>query len=359
MARRPALFKNADRPWAPPFPDPAASRALREVVEAEKPDIVHGHDWLARSFLPLKRQSGARLVISLHYYTRSCAKKSLMRQNAPCAGPGPLRCLLCSAGHYGLAKGPAVAATNWLAGGAEGQAVDAYIAVSRATADGNGLAAGEERLRLIPNFLPPAETAGIDVESYLARLPREPFLLFVGDLRPDKGIDVLLAAYARLRGAPPLVLIGKRWPESPAAMPANVHFLEKWPNAAVRAAWQRAEIGVVPSVWPEPFGIVVIEALAAGTPVVASRAGGIPEIIGDGREGLLVPPGEPGPLADALERLLADPALRTCMSLAARARARRYTAEAVVPQIERVYLDLLERQDPPSRAWHLPQNARH
>ena len=61
---------------------------MRHVVAREWLEIVHGHDWLARSFLPLKAWSGAKLAMSLHYYTIACAKKSLMYHNAPCSGPG-------------------------------------------------------------------------------------------------------------------------------------------------------------------------------------------------------------------------------------------------------------------------------
>src|SRR5262245_42270280 len=72
------LHSEPKRPWAPPFADPEITLALRRVLAREQPDIVHGHDWLSRSFLPLKRASRAKLVVSLHYYTYSCAKKNLM-----------------------------------------------------------------------------------------------------------------------------------------------------------------------------------------------------------------------------------------------------------------------------------------
>jgi alpha-maltose-1-phosphate synthase len=93
----------------------------------------------------------------------------------------------------------------------------------------------------------------------------------------------------------------------------------------------------VPSVWAEPFGIVVIEAMAAGCAVVASRSGGIPEIAEDGVSGVLVPPGDVIGLRGALAELLADPGRRTELGDAARARAASFTAAAVVPQLVEVY----------------------
>jgi glycosyltransferase involved in cell wall biosynthesis len=94
---------------------------------------------------------------------------------------------------------------------------------------------------------------------------------------------------------------------------------------------------VVPSVWAEPFGIVVIEAMAGGTPVVASNIGGIPEIIDDGVSGVLVKPGDAAALRNALTGLIDNPAARLAMGDAARRRADDFKAEAVVPMLEDVY----------------------
>lgn len=337
------LFSHPGRPWAPPVPDPAALWALRRVVERERPDIVHGHDWLARSFLPLKAWSGTKLVMSLHYYTLACAKKSLMVDEAPCSGSGFTKCLRCSADHYGLGKGIPVVFSNWATGAAERSLVDMFLPVSWATAVGNGLIASRLPFEVIPNFVPDNTVVRQDDrESYLAQLPDEGFLLFVGDLRRFKGLDVLLCAYAQLDNAPPLVLIGKVWAETPVEFPRNVVVLRNWPNHAVMEAWRRCLVAVVPSVWPEPFGIVVIEAMASARPVIASQIGGIPDLVVDGETGILVAPGDPVALRQAIERLLADPGLRERMGQAGQRKVREFQASAVVPRIEAVYSKLLQ-----------------
>jgi glycosyltransferase involved in cell wall biosynthesis len=317
---------------------------LHQVIRRQQPEIVHGHDWMARSFLPLKGWSRARFVVSLHYYTRSCAKKNLMYRDAPCSGPGFFKCLECGARHYGTIKGTTAVVANWGMSAGERAAVDRFISVSQATAEGNGLSPSQPKQHVIPNFLPLRSTAPVEpLDSYLPQLPQGDFMLFVGDLRPMKGVDILLKAYASLPDAPPLVLIGKVWPDTPAEMPANAIVLRNWPNAAVMEAWRRSAIALVPSVWAEPFGIVVIEAMAGATPVIASRIGGIPEIVVDGESGLLVPPGDAQALAAAMQRLIQDTELRRRMGCAAKVRAAQYEASAVVPRIEALYRQLLSQ----------------
>ncbi len=280
--------------------------------------------------------------MSLHYYTLACAKKNLMAHAVPCDGPGVGKCLNCAAHHYGAAKGTATVLANWGMAAAERVLVDMFISVSQATAVGNRLDASAVPHAVIPNFVPdPGPVSPARTAAYLAQLPQEPFLLFVGDLRPIKGLTVLLEAYAGLAGAPPLVLIGKRWPDTPAELPPNTCVLHDWPNEAVRAAWERSLIGLAPSLWREPFGIVVIEAMAGGSPVIAARVGGIPEIVVDGETGLLVPPGDAAALRAAMARLIDSADLRQAMGQAARRRAAAYAVSAVVPRIEAVYRGVL------------------
>ena len=336
------LFSDAKRRHVPPFPDPGLVLGLRRVVATERPEIVHAHNWLVHSFLPLKAWSGARLVLTLHDYSLICAKKSLMYRGAPCSGPGVLKCLGCASDHYGIAKGLPTAAANWAMSRFELGMVDAFLAVSQATALGNRLTGNRRRARVIPNFLPDdLPSHGDDYAELLALLPKEDFLLFVGDLRLFKGIDVLLRAYAGLQNAPPLVLIGRKCADTPTSFPPNVVVFDTWPRGAVLEAWRRSIVGLLPSVGLETFGIVVLEAMEAGRPVVASRIGGLADIVLDGETGFLVPPGDSEKLGQALARLLADPDLRERMGRAAKERAAEYKASRIVPRIEHVYNELL------------------
>ncbi|MBI2889339.1 MAG: glycosyltransferase family 4 protein [Nitrospirae bacterium] len=104
----------------------------------------------------------------------------------------------------------------------------------------------------------------------------------------------------------------------------------------------RTAVAVVPSE-QEPFGRVLIEAMAAGVPVVATRVGGIPEIVTDGENGLLVPPANPEKIAEAVCALLDDPTLRQRLARAGRETVRRrFAAPTIARQVERVVLDVLE-----------------
>ena len=88
----------------------------------------------------------------------------------------------------------------------------------------------------------------------------------------------------------------------------------------VWTVWDACDIAVVPSIEPEPFGLVAIEAMASGKAVVATARGGLLDIVEDKKSGLLVEPGDAGALADALERLIKDPDLRRSLGEAGRAR---------------------------------------
>ena len=337
------LFSKDPRKHAPPFPDPETTRALHKLIEKERPGIVHAHNWMIYSFLPLKQKSRARLVVTLHDYSLGCAIKRLMYQGSPCKGPALSKCLGCAREHYGLVKGPPVVLANRVMSVVEKKNVDQFITVSSALISGNQLSGSGVPVQVIPNLIPlDANGASPDLDSRLADLPKE-YMLFVGDLSRDKGIEILLDAYRGLQNAPALVLIGRRCDHTPERFPKNVHYMGTWPHAAVMAAWQKACLGLVPSLWQEPFGVVAIEAMASGKPVIAANTGGLSDIIIDGETGLLVPPGESRALRKAMERLIADKTLRERMGRAARARAAGYQADQVVAQIEQVYFSLLER----------------
>jgi glycosyltransferase involved in cell wall biosynthesis len=202
---------------------------------------------------------------------------------------------------------------------------------------GNGLLDSNLPYDIIPNIVRPVETRPSIMDPRLGHLPRDRFFLFVGDIERYKGVRVLLDAYASLRDPPPLVLIGKLGPDTPARFPAGVRVLVDWPNDLVQEAWRRCLAAVVPSVWPEPFGLVATEAMAAGRPVVASRIGGIPDIVTDGVSGILVRPADPRSLAGALRSVASDDELEGRLARGASVDVGRFAPNRVLPRLERAY----------------------
>lgn len=169
-----------------------------------------------------------------------------------------------------------------------------------------------------------------------------PIVGFVGRIEPRKGpLDLVRAAPAIRAGAPGsrIVLVGDDPYDSAPGYAAQVHAardVEHVPWVADGAAVMRhLDVLVAPS-RQEPFGTVLAEAMAAGTPVVATRVGGLAEVVADGETGRLVEPGRPAELAAAVLEVLAR---REEMGAAARERARRFGADAYADRVEAILLE--------------------
>ncbi len=177
---------------------------------------------------------------------------------------------------------------------------------------------------------------------------RTPVVAVVGRLTSEKGQDVLLQALARLDGrrAPILIIIGGG-PEQGAlremsralGVDGRVRFLGV--RTDVPEVLRAADIVVLPSRY-ESGGLALMEAMASGLPVIASNIGGVPDLIRDGEEGLLVPAGEPEPLADAIDRVVRDPRLAARLAEAGKAKVRRdHTIERTARILQGLYTQLL------------------
>ncbi len=343
MQRVRSLFKEKERRPSPPFPDPEALWALRRIIINERPDIVHAHNWLVHSFTPLKAWSKAKLVVTLHDCSLVCAKQGFVYHGSLCSGPGLTKCLGCSTENYGFTKGVPLTLANWAWGRVEQETVDMFLPVSKAIAEANQLDRREIPYQIIPNFVP--NDVGVlpaAPDSLLAQLPMDNYLLFVGNVGHDKGVEVLLRAYAEMGSEIPLILIGQLEAGFSATFPPNIRLLQSWPHAAVMHAWSHCTVALMPSICPDACPTVTMEAMAMGRPVVASRIGGLPDIVADGETGFLTAPGDWCALRRAIQRLLDDPALGGCMGARAKQRVVEFQARTVVPRIEQVYQELLQ-----------------
>jgi len=218
------------------------------------------------------------------------------------------------------------------------------IAVSEAAARFGG-GPHPERIRIIPN--------GVDVDLFASATPADlgegpgPTLLFVNRLDPRKGFRVAIEAFARLAPDHPtlrLVVAGDGTERGavgglPPALRPRVRMLGAVPHDDLPPYHAAADVFVGPALGRESFGIVLVEAMAAGLPVVASDIDGWREVVRDGVDAILVPPGDPAALAEAVRSVLGDPALAARLAAAGRVRAETYRWDVVMERIEGAYRD--------------------
>jgi glycosyltransferase involved in cell wall biosynthesis len=318
-------YEDPSRPFHPPIPDPMARRTLRQVLDDVRPDIIHAHTWLGVS-LPRRRR--VPLVLTAHDYALICQLHTLHRTtDEACDGPSFAMCVRCARRRDGLAR--ATLMTPATVAGRRLLRPDAVITLSQHVAD-----------VLRPYVSAPIDVCGgllptaVTSEATPRGLPTTPFVLFAGDPARHKGIDVLLEAWRHPRLTDVALVVAATRPVELDQRNVTVVHLDR---AQMPAAWRAATIAVVPSRWAEPFGMSAMEALAAGTPVVASDVGALGEVVRDGIDGVLVPPDDVPALAAAVRGLLDDEERRRRFADAARSGAARFLPTAVAARIDLVY----------------------
>jgi len=214
-----------------------------------------------------------------------------------------------------------------------------------------------ERVVLAPYF---PGVPGLPDESLPSR-PDGHTLLFAGRLTPEKGLEYLLRSLRHLGGRWRLVVNGDGPDLARAtALARRFRLLDRiefagWSSRQqLLRCYEAADVVVVPSVWPEPFGLVGIEAMAYGRPVVAFRSGGIPEWLAHGETGFLVENGDVAGMGQRIGELLADPQLRLRMGRAARDMVRReFSPARHLAAVDRGLSLAVERAPPVGRSYEM------
>ena len=341
-------WKSLDKPYHPPFPDPLVARQIRRIIEQDRPDAVHAHNWMIYSYLAFKKPEHPPVLWMQHDYSLACPKKTRLYSegDGSCPGASLSRCLSCSAEQYGRAKGAVTTLGLYASDATLLRRADKIIANSAAVARRAEEAIGiNGAVEVVGSFVEGTleqEANSVPRPNFLPT--RDDYILFVGGLGPHKGLTDLLTAYELLgRDAPPLVVLGIPMAGQPVRWPDGVTVRENVSHAQVMAAWKHCRFGVVPSQWEEPFGLVALEASAMGKAVIATNVGGLPDVVLDGRTGILVPCRNPEALAQAMRVLLTNPARAAELGAAGKEHVSALTVNRVAPRLDQMLEELVDK----------------
>lgn len=300
---------------------------LTTMLHVERPDVVHIHNTfplLSPSVLAACADAGVPAVATLHNYTMVCAPGTLFRDGevcTDCVGSSPLPAV-----RHGCYRGSSVAtvplAANLIANRRRWwSTVARFFCIS-----------ASQRALLIQSGMPAARLSvkhNFVQDPVVRRTGAGEHLLYLGRLAEEKGLRLLMAAWDSFGGGAgvPLVIAGAgplqdevaRW----SSGRSDVRYLGLRTAKECRDLTAQAVAVVVPSAWLETFGLVVVEAMAAGVPAVAAAHGSFVELIEDEVTGLLHRPGDATDLADCLLRISADPQRNRELGIAGRRRYER------------------------------------
>jgi phosphatidyl-myo-inositol alpha-mannosyltransferase len=288
---------------------PGAWRRIRSAMRSFDPDLIHAHEPLTPSTSMLAVLAAEAPVVATFH--ASLDRSRLMEL----AGP----------------------ALRQVSG-----RIDAAVAVSD-TAASFVRRVVRVPLEIVPN--------GVDVRAFsdpgrpVEGLPAGPKILWVNRLDPQKGFELMLRAFEQIAsevGEVHLLVAGDGRDRVllrslPGDIRSRILRLGTVAHEALPRYHAAADVFVSPATGQESFGIVLVEAMAAGVPVVASDIEGYREVVRDGVDGLLVPPNDPNALAAAIRRVLSEPELAAALKAAGRSRAQAFSWQAVAPRLEAVY----------------------
>ena len=331
------------------------ARQLADMVSERGIDLVHFHNTfplVSPAAYWAVRGRGAAVVQTLHNFRLMCAAANFYReQEGPDGKTGricedcigkllPLPAVQHSC-YRGSRAGSAVVAGMQVAHrllGSYSRAVDRYVALSesgrRKLIEG-GLSA--ELLSVKPNFMVSDPGTGKGDGGYA---------LFVGRLTAEKGVRTLLNAWEQSGQQLPLKVVGEgpllEELQNRAISLTGVELLGLQSRTDVRSLMANATLLIIPSVWPETFGMVALEAYACGLPVLASDIGALSSLVQDGVTGRHFRPGDAAHLAQVMKEMLSDPARLAAMRQAARqSYLTHYTAEINAGQQLEIYRQAL------------------
>lgn len=307
--------------------------ALRRLVQDYEPDVVHFHNilpLLTPAALRGAKEAGAAVFMTLHNYRFACPNGTLThngRIHSVCLRRSPLLCALRNprgAWSESIAYGIALEIQRRL--GLLARWVDAFIAPCHFLAEAAASAGlPADRIHVVRNGV------GVAAETPFVG----EYALYTGRLSDGKGLPTLVEA-ATEAGVP--LRVAGTGPLEGMLGNGTVRYLGFLQDEALERARERAAFVVAPSEWPEVAPLAVLEAAAAGRAAIVTAIGGLPEIVQDGQTGMVVPPGDPARLAEAMLFLWSRPDEAALQGRKARTRALElYTVERQVSELVALY----------------------
>jgi glycosyltransferase involved in cell wall biosynthesis len=325
-----------------------AKRRISALLERAKPDIVHAHNiyhQLSPSiFRPIK-QRGIPVALSLHDYKLACPNVLFYVDGEVCER--------CSGGRFynaithkcvfgSAAKSTVCAVEMYLhrALRTYQKSVDVFISPSQFLIDAlKRCGAGGKKMVHIPNIA--------DIDTYQPTYDNDGYILYFGKLTPEKGVETLIRAVAKVKSARLVAAgTGAQADELKALAdeiaPGQVTFAGFLTGDALRQTIQRCAFFAMPSQWYENCPCTILESYSAGKAVVASRIGGIPELIDDGVDGFLFEPGNNEELAEKIALLIGTPSSMADMGRLGREKMERHYSRAMhYARLTDVYRELV------------------
>lgn len=331
-------------PW-----NPSSVRKLRDILDREKPHILHAHNTfplLSPAIFRASRGFDTATVLTLHNYRTFCAGGIPMRNNVPCTECLDKRSVLPALkyGCYRNSKLATIPMVTMIALHRRTETwyrdIDAFIVLTEFQKERlSDAGLPQTRVHIKPHFYadPPVPLPWQD---------REPKVVFIGRLGPEKGVHVLLEAWKEWGNtAPSLEVIGDG-PDRVALQESvkgteieqRVSLRGQLPFSETQSLLARARLLVLPSLCFECFPMVIREAFALGVPVAGSRLGAIPYIVADGENGVLFAPGDSSDLYRVVTKAWDTPGELSALGEEAREEFdRKYTADMNYEQLISIY----------------------
>ncbi len=326
-------------------------RYVQDIIDIEEPDLIHVHNFPSTEIFKELTVS-MPLIRTIHSYENQCETHlKLLPDGSICQHPLGKACReLC--GFEKSFKATRVRSENAYMK----KRFDRFIAISTYIEEvllGNGFP--QEKITVVPNFTRfPAESLEGDEEN---------LVLYVGRLTPEKGLSELLEAVGRTRTKPKLLVVGKdgilgqsdfqdQIQRQIEQLDIDVEFADWRVGIELRRAYARAKVVAFASVWPEPFGLVGIEAMTQGKPVVAYDCGGVRDWLQDGQTGFAVPHRDFDAYARRIDDLIENDALRQEMGRRAQQVAgEKFTSGVYGKKLLTVYKEVLNESAVDRPRW--------